>query len=127
MRPDANPPNPAAPDDERAAPRAAIVSVCPLRAGTLLWRPAPGSWALTVVCKATYRLAPEQMELTGRQEELNVHEAHWDDDPQRSAYAPSDLVPHKPRADVVLVGHAFAPQRTQVRSLVARMRVAGID
>ena len=42
-------------------------------------------------------------------------------------YSPSDLVPFKPRADVLLVGHAFAPKGEGVRSLVARLVTAGVD
>src|SRR5262249_25075340 len=39
----------------------------------------------------------------------------------------SDIVPVKEKADVVLVGYAFAPGRKKVRSLVARLCVGSID
>ncbi len=35
-----------------------VVSVSPFSTGSVLWRPRPDRWTLTVVCKATYSLAP---------------------------------------------------------------------
>jgi hypothetical protein len=104
-----------------------VVSLCPLRAASLSWQPRPGARSLTVVCKATYELRPGESVLAEHQEYPNDDENHWDDDPARSVYSPSDLVPFKPRGDVLLVGHAFAPNREPVRSLVARLAVAGVD
>src|SRR4051794_39483342 len=98
-----------------------VVSLCPLPAAPLLWQRAPSRWALTVICKATYLLEPGTAPLAPDQEPLNEHEDHWDDDPSRSLFAPSDLVPWKPRADVLLVGSAFARSGQPVRSLVARL------
>ena len=104
-----------------------VVSLCPFRVGSLLFRPAADRWALAVAVKGTFALKPGKSGLAPEQEDLNDHENHWDDDPQRSVYAPSDLVPFKPRADVLLVGNAFAPQGKPVRSLVVRMCVGSID
>lgn len=39
----------------------------------------------------------------------------------------SDLAPFKRRADVLVVGHAFAPERRPVGSLVARVVVGEVD
>ncbi|HMY20584.1 MAG TPA: DUF2169 domain-containing protein, partial [Polyangium sp.] len=72
-------------------------------------------------------LAPGTSQLADVQEEPFDDDGFWDDDPQRSLYAPSDLVPVKPRADVLLVGHAFAPGGRPVRSLVARFVVGDVD
>jgi len=104
-----------------------IVSTCPLRVASRAWPSARGGFTLTVVCKATYRLLPGTSPLADAQDEPNEEDNHWDDDPARSLYAPSDLVPFKPRADVVLVGHAFAPGRAPVASIVARLVVGEID
>jgi hypothetical protein len=104
-----------------------IVSLSPFRTGSLLWQPRTDRWTLTIVCKATYALEPGESGLCAEQEDVNEHENHWDDDPRRSLYAPSDLAPFKARADVMLVGHAFAPPSDPVRSLVARMKVGELD
>src|SRR5437773_1779940 len=36
-----------------------IVPLARFRCTSMLWQPTAGSWTLTIVCKATYRLAPE--------------------------------------------------------------------
>lgn len=100
-----------------------VVSVSPFRAGSVLWRSRPDRWTLTVVCKGTYLLAPGEASLSTEQEDVNERDNFWDDDPHRSVYAPSDLAPFKPRADVMLVGHAFAPRSEMARSLTARLMV----
>lgn len=104
-----------------------VVSYCPLRVASLRWQPRPGLHVLTVVAKATYQLAPNTSPLAAQQDEVNEYENYWNDDPTRSLYAPSDLVPFKPRPDVVLVGYAYAPQDAPARTVMARLVVAGID
>src|SRR3569832_1582547 len=99
-----------------------VVSLCPIRAGALVWQPRPGALTLTVVCTATFALRPGEAVLATHQDALND-----DENPARSVYSPGDLVPMKPRADVLLVGHAFAPKGEGVRSLVARLATSGVD
>ncbi|WP_438017125.1 DUF2169 domain-containing protein [Sorangium sp. So ce315] len=81
----------------------------------------------TFVCKSTFKLCPGVCALATEQEPIHVSERHWRDDPYWSLYAASDLVPHRVRADIVLVGHAFSPNGTAVRSLTARVIVNDID
>ena len=104
-----------------------VVSLCPLRVSSLLWRPSSGGHALTVICKVTFELRPTELSLAQQQEDPSEEDNFWDDDPNRSVRAPSDLVPFKARADVMLVGQAFAPNRTPVRSLLARLGVSGVE
>ncbi len=104
-----------------------VVSLSPLRTASMVWQPRRGAFVLTVVCKATFVLAPVAAELAPEQDHPNEEENHWNDDPARSVYSPCDLVPFKPRAEVTLVGHAFAPRGERVRSLVARMVVGEVD
>jgi hypothetical protein len=104
-----------------------VVSVCPFRVASLLWQPRRGGWVLTVVCKATYDLAPVQARLSDEQDDPNEDDNHWNDDPARSLYSPSDLVPFKARADVVLVGHAFATRGEPARSIMTRLVVGTIN
>lgn len=82
---------------------------------------------LTFVCKATYTLTPGESPLADEQEPIHETDQHWSNDRAWSLYASRDVVPIRPRADVVVVGHAFAPDAAPVRSLVARLVVADID
>jgi hypothetical protein len=104
-----------------------VVSICPLPVAKLFWQSQPGAFRLTVICKATFLLQPGTAKLSPDQEKPNEDDNHWNDDARRSLYAGSDLAPFKPRADVILAGHAFAPGGSSVRSLVARLRVGTID
>ncbi len=104
-----------------------LFSTSPLQSSYLLFRQSSGEWAQTVVCKATYVLSPGLSTLAAEQEPPNEEDNHWNDDASRSLYAPSDLVPFKPRADVILVGSAFAPGPGPVQSLLVRLAAARID
>jgi len=104
-----------------------VLSVGSLRAGSVVWQRRGGGFVLTIVCKATYWLQPGEALLNSEQEAINEVDDHWDDDPNRSVRAPNDLVPVKPRPEVMLVGHAFAPNQSPVRSLVARLVVGEMD
>lgn len=104
-----------------------VISLASFRTGSLLWQQRPDLWALTVLCKATFELRPGEAVLAESQEPIHERDRHWSDDPAQSVRAPSDLVPFKPRADVVLVGHAFAPRGEPARSVVARLLVGEID
>ncbi len=104
-----------------------VTSVDPLRVGSLVWQPEPGIFSFPVVCKATYRLLPGESALAAEPEPLRREDEPWGADASASPYAPGDLAPRKARADVMLVGHAFAPRGEPVRSLVARLLVGPVD
>ncbi len=74
-----------------------------------MWQPAEGMFLLTVICKATFDLVPEESPLASDQDELTIHDQHWNDDENASLRAASDIVPFKHGADVLLVGYAYAP------------------
>ncbi len=104
-----------------------LICVSPPRAGHLIWQRRPDDWVLTVFCKVTYELVPGEARLARQQQEPNLADRHWDEDSGRSIYAPCDIGPRKPRADVVLVGTAHAPNAAPTQQLTVRMTVAGID
>ncbi len=104
-----------------------VVSLSPLRVSSIVWQPRAGAFRLTVVAKATFLLAAGEARLAEEQEDLCEEDNHWNDDAARSVFAPNDFAPFKMRADVLVVGHAFAPRAEPVRSLVARVVVAEID
>jgi hypothetical protein len=103
-----------------------VESQGPFRVGLLRYHPSPHTAALTVVCKATFRLQPGEVALA-EPDAINEDDTHWDDDPSRSLSAPTDLYPFKPRADVLLVGSAYAPRGERVRSFVAQLLVGEVD
>ncbi|MDC3987218.1 DUF2169 family type VI secretion system accessory protein [Polyangium jinanense] len=104
-----------------------IVSNIPFPCAPLVWPNRSQGWVFTLVCKATFSLAPGTSQLAEAQEDITSADEHWDDDTNRSLRAPGDLVPFKPRADVLLVGSAHAPQQVPARSVVARLIVGEVD
>ncbi len=104
-----------------------LISACGLPVSSVIWQSASGVWAMTAVCKATFRLAPGVLAPSPEQEPLYEEDDHWDDDESRSLRSASDLVAFKPRADVLLVGNAFAPHGARVRSLLVRVCVGVVD
>jgi hypothetical protein len=92
-----------------------------------MWQPRPGAFAVTVVCKATYLLAHGAVPLAPIQEEPHAHDVPWGDDPRGSVRLASDMAPFKRRAEVLLVGHAYAPGGQAVPSLRARLLVGTVD
>jgi hypothetical protein len=103
-----------------------VVALSPVYATSLPWRRDAKSWALTVICKATFDLTPGEMRLSQSQDPIHEQD-RWDEDPARGLHTPTDLAPFKVRADVMLAGHAYAPNGKAVRSLLARLVVGGID
>ncbi|MDC3961455.1 DUF2169 family type VI secretion system accessory protein [Polyangium jinanense] len=104
-----------------------IITIPPFLTSSVTWQEQPGQWSLTVVCKVTYALKPGTSIVATEPEGVNERDNHWDDDPGKCVYAPSDLAPYKPRPEVLLVGSAFAPRREPLRSLFARLVVADVD
>jgi hypothetical protein len=104
-----------------------VLALGPLYAVGLPWQRQGRDWLLTVVCKATFDLAPGELRLSAGQEPINESDNHWDDDTRRSVYAPNDMAPFKKGVDVTLVGNAYAPHRQPCRSVLARLVVGTID
>jgi len=104
-----------------------VVSHSPLPVASVLWQPRSSAWVLTFVAKATFQLQPGKWTLATTQLSVHDEDIYWDDDPNGTLYAASDLEPLKPRVDVIAVGSAFAPQGIPVRSLIARLAFGEID
>ncbi|TKD02445.1 DUF2169 family type VI secretion system accessory protein [Polyangium fumosum] len=104
-----------------------VLSLCPLRALGFVWQPRAGTCAQTVVVKATFRLVPGEAVLAEAQDAPGEEERRWDEGPSSSVRVPSDGAPYKARADVVLVGHAYAPGKQPSRSWMARLVVGELD
>ncbi len=99
-----------------------VVTLAPFPAGALVWEAQPGQLSLTVIVKATFTLAPGEAVVAPAQDPLG-DERHWDDNGLASLHSPGDFAPSKRRVDVMLVGHAYAPEGAPATSLVARLGV----
>ena len=102
-----------------------LVNETPLEAAMMLWEDAESGARLTVILKGTFviepngvaRLADEQHPILTADEE----------DPASLVRFESDMVPFKPRADVVLVGCAYAPHGQPVTELDVRIRLGKLE
>ncbi|MRG94934.1 DUF2169 family type VI secretion system accessory protein [Polyangium spumosum] len=101
--------------------------LCPLPATSVLFRPREKRWALAVVCKATYQLLPGTLALAMNQEPLYEQDRCSGQGGFTSVDRPADLVPLKPRVDVVLVGSAYAPKGPLLRSIPVRLVVGELE
>ncbi len=104
-----------------------LATLCPFVASKVVWQATSGAFALTVIVKATFVLHPGISQLAPQQDPICERDRFHDDDPRRSVRIPSDVVPYKPRADVLLVGHAYAPGKQPVRNMVTRFVVGEMD
>jgi hypothetical protein len=96
-----------------------IFAACPFAVSTLAWEPAPGRRSLCVCVKATFTLVPGAVSTLAPLQDPVVAEAR-DGDP---AGALGELLPFKPRADILLTGHAHAPRGAPIDTMLARARV----
>ncbi|HRI64792.1 MAG TPA: DUF2169 domain-containing protein [Polyangium sp.] len=102
-----------------------VVSSCPMQTFGFVWQSSNGSFAQTIVVKATVLLEPGHAKLASSEdwEPIYQQDRFVTDTAPGIMFAPSDRVPYKRRVDVMLVGHAYAPGRTPVRSLVTKLVV----
>jgi hypothetical protein len=98
----------------------------PFIVSTLAWESRPGQWNLTVCLKATYTLAPGEPALAAAQDGSH-DDVLFEQARHASLYSPSDFVPFKSRADVLLVGHAHAPGGAAVDGLIVRVRIGALS
>lgn len=102
-----------------------VISLCPLPVAGLLWSTEQRGWSLTIVCKATFVLAPGELSLRREQLGLNRTDKHFDEEPMCSVYAPADLAPFKPFIDVIVVGHGYAASKT-AQAVTAGLEVGAV-
>jgi hypothetical protein len=82
-----------------------------------------GACTLTVTCCSTFHLAPGESPLVTAPAEPPLAEG----DERRYVEPWGPIVPWKRRVDVIVVGHAHAPDDAPVRELVARVAVGDVD
>jgi hypothetical protein len=111
-------------DDVRGAsplPLLDVVNQSPFPAAMLRWEDGRSQPRLTVIVKATFALA-RGTETAREQRPILGQDAGGEGGGAAIRYE-SDLVPFKPRADVVLVGRAHAPGGRPVAQLMAGFKV----
>lgn len=102
-----------------------LISQGAIRVGKILWQPGHGAFAVTVVCKATFELQMGSSPLSATQEP--IVEADVYNSAGSSLLVATDLVPFKRRPEVLVVGHAHAPDERPVQSLMTRLVVGEMD
>jgi hypothetical protein len=100
-----------------------LLNQTPFVATTALWEDLRGRPNLTVLVKCTFAIRGREASLADTQLPIIIADEHYGQDPLASVRLESDIVPFKPRADVVLVGQAYAPQLRPVRWLDVSLRV----
>ncbi|WP_437494720.1 DUF2169 domain-containing protein [Sorangium sp. So ce1014] len=94
-----------------------------IRASSLEWRPGPDAWVLTVACHALFELAPFESPITSGPAAPLEDEG----DERRFVEPWGPVAPFKRWGEVLVVGHAHAPEGGAVTSLIARLSVGDID
>ncbi len=103
-----------------------VTSVAGLPAAVSSWRSRRAGEAHLVVCKATYRLAPGVLALAPAQDPLIVSDVFRDDE-GTSLLSASDFAVQKRRADVVVIGSAYAPSGRPSRRVIAYISVGELE
>jgi uncharacterized protein YjbI with pentapeptide repeats len=80
----------------------------PFAAASFPWQLAPPTDARVVVVKQTLAIVPNGVATPLADQDPPCGDVFHDDDPSASLRYASDFAPFKPRADVILVGHAYA-------------------
>lgn len=101
-----------------------IANATPFAVTTLRWPDVDSRPKLTIVVKATFVLGCEGEDPRPTPKQLPIFNNDiMSDTKPPSIRFESDLVPFKPCTDVVLVGHAYAPDGKPATELVAGLRV----
>ena len=103
-----------------------IVNETPFPVAPMFWEDLQGQAKLSVIVKSTFAI--NKGEPTTPEEQLPIFttDEHYGDDPIAPVKFESDMVPFKPRSDVVLVGKAHAPGGAPVTKLDVTLRVGGL-
>jgi uncharacterized protein YjbI with pentapeptide repeats len=93
----------------RAQDAIPVVTRTPLVAFTLPWSHKPGRASRTVIVKGSFDLVPGGAAALRDETDMPIGDVHAGDEPLRSVLYPSDFALWKPKTDVTLKGHAYAP------------------
>lgn len=100
-----------------------LVAPCPFGITAIVWQPRPDEHRLTVCVKVTFALMHGHEASLAPVQEPACDDVYYENNPHGTLYMPSDHVPFKPRADVLLVGRAHAPPGSLTQEVVAGLSV----
>jgi uncharacterized protein YjbI with pentapeptide repeats len=98
----------------------------PVTCGTVTYR-AGRETRVTAVVRATFCIEPDGIATVLSAEPVVATDRHHGADPRASIEEPSQLAPFLPMADVIVVGHAYAPPTGPVPELEARLLLRRLD
>lgn len=94
---------------------------------TMLGEGPDGKQALTIIIKGTYKIQHDKhVKIAEEQLPIAVSDEFYNDDVAGSIRIESDMVPFKPRADIVLIGRAYVPGGQPVSSSIVSLRVGNL-
>lgn len=118
----------AEPETEQPEPLLAIANETPFAVAILLRENLQGQARLTVLVKATLAVSADGVvQIADPQLPVFTADQHYGDNPLATVRCESDLVPFKPRTDIVLVGRAYAPEGRPVDQVDVRLRVGRVQ
>jgi hypothetical protein len=101
-----------------------IVNDTPLSVATMLWEDLQGCAKFTIIIKGTFGIkADSRATMAAEQLPILTTDTYNGEEPTTSVRFESEMVPFKPRADVVLVGRAYASDGQPVTQLDVTLRV----
>jgi hypothetical protein len=100
----------------------AAVAVGDVAVAALAWR-FGGVLRVTVVAKATFAFAPDATMARVSPQPIVGGEVHHGGNPARSIRLTTDLAPYQHRTDVLLTGHAHAPNGLVLEALPVRLSI----
>ncbi|MBA1147435.1 DUF2169 domain-containing protein, partial [Ectothiorhodospiraceae bacterium WFHF3C12] len=103
-----------------------ILNESPCFVAPLMGRLQPGTHSMAVIVKATVNLVHEDVAQVADAQRLPHGDLFQDDDRALELVYPSDFVPYKPRADVVLVGRCRTPGAEPLSVCRAAFAVGGL-
>jgi hypothetical protein len=86
-----------------------------------------GQLHVVVIVKATFAFAQDRPMTRVAADRITMVDEHAEGSPSRSLFAATDCAPYRPRADVVLRGHARAPAGQPVPVIPVRLAMARGD
>lgn len=104
-----------------------IANETPFPATTMLWEDIEGNARLSIIVKATFSINKKGPIVSGEQWPIFNADHHHNDDPLAPVRFETDMAPFKPRADIVLVGRAYAPDGLPITRVDVAMRVGSLQ
>jgi uncharacterized protein YjbI with pentapeptide repeats len=105
---------------KRRSPTVPVVNPTTLSASTAAWQVRPPQDSLTVIVKGTFDIVPGGPATLRDESDPLQGDAFADDEVKKSLLQPTDFAIVKPRADVVLIGHARAAKPTAAARVTFR-------